>query len=88
MSRSARLLHRAVRAYQHMRAGSLSSCRHIPSCSSYTLEAIEQHGAGRGTRLALGRIARCRPGGTWGYDPVPVRAAGASLAEPVGGSAP
>ena len=47
------------------------SCRHVPSCSSYALEALRLHGPCRGLMLAAGRIARCRPGGTAGFDPVP-----------------
>jgi len=47
------------------------SCRHLPSCSEYAEEAILRHGPWRGGWLALARIARCRPGGSDGYDPVP-----------------
>ena len=46
-------------------------CRFEPSCSVYAREAILRHGARRGGRLALHRLARCRPGGGAGYDPVP-----------------
>lgn len=48
-------------------------CRHVPSCSSYAITAIERHGPARGTWLALKRIGRCRPWGSSGYDPVPER---------------
>jgi uncharacterized protein len=48
-----------------------AACRFDPSCSTYALEAIRAHGAWRGTRLALGRLLRCRPGGGFGLDPVP-----------------
>ena len=47
------------------------SCRHFPSCSSYSREAIEKFGPFRGLFLSLKRLLRCRPGGTSGYDPVP-----------------
>jgi putative membrane protein insertion efficiency factor len=46
------------------------SCRHIPSCSQYTLDALKIHGPVRGLFLGTSRILRCRPGGTHGYDPV------------------
>jgi uncharacterized protein len=48
-----------------------ASCRHIPTCSKYALIAIKKHGPFRGFVMATGRILRCRPGGTHGYDPVP-----------------
>ena len=48
------------------------SCRHIPTCSQYMLDALKIHGPFRGLILGTGRILRCRPGGTHGYDPVPL----------------
>ncbi|MCX4259152.1 MAG: membrane protein insertion efficiency factor YidD [Muribaculaceae bacterium] len=48
-----------------------SSCRFIPTCSQYAIEAITKHGAIKGTWLTLKRIARCHPWGGSGYDPVP-----------------
>ncbi|MFZ1109796.1 MAG: membrane protein insertion efficiency factor YidD [Rhodomicrobium sp.] len=46
-------------------------CRHLPTCSQYALDAIDLNGAWIGCWLSLGRIARCHPFGTHGYDPAP-----------------
>lgn len=47
------------------------TCRYYPSCSAYALEAVEVHGVARGTRLTVGRLARCHPWTVGGVDPVP-----------------
>ena len=46
-------------------------CRFTPSCSNYMIEALQVHGALKGTLLGLWRILRCHPFGSHGYDPVP-----------------
>ena len=46
-------------------------CRYVPSCSAYALEALERHGAWRGSLLTLQRLLRCHPWGGSGFDPVP-----------------
>ena len=61
-----------IAAYQMILSPFLiGGCRHIPSCSQYATEALRRHGTGRGLRLILTRLARCRPRGTFGWDPVP-----------------
>jgi putative membrane protein insertion efficiency factor len=47
------------------------TCRHLPTCSEYTRDAIWRFGLWPGGWMGLARIVRCRPGGTHGYDPVP-----------------
>ena len=65
------LLQAAVRGYQILLSPLVGgACRFTPSCSAYALEALERHGARRGTWLALRRLARCHPWGSAGYDPV------------------
>ncbi|HHU99471.1 MAG TPA: membrane protein insertion efficiency factor YidD [Bacteroidales bacterium] len=49
-----------------------ASCRHVPTCSRYTIDALRLHGPFRGIMISADRILRCRPGGTHGYDPVPM----------------
>jgi putative membrane protein insertion efficiency factor len=46
-------------------------CRHLPTCSDYSLEAIDRNGAWRGFWLTISRLARCQPFGSAGLDPVP-----------------
>ena len=48
-----------------------ASCRYIPTCSQYALEAVKRFGARRGFVLAMRRLLRCNPFAQGGYDPVP-----------------
>ena len=65
------LLHRLVRLYQRVTDGRPSPCRFVPTCSNYALDALERHGAARGSALTLRRLSRCHPWGGHGWDPVP-----------------
>jgi uncharacterized protein len=47
------------------------TCRYLPTCSEYALEAIEINGAWRGGWLTLARLCRCHPWGSHGFDPPP-----------------
>lgn len=71
LSPAARALHALVRLYRALTASRPSPCRYDPTCSAYALEALEGHGALRGTWLAVRRIGRCHPWGGHGWDPVP-----------------
>lgn len=61
-----------IRLYQWFISPLLGkNCRHIPSCSNYTIQAIEEWGIFRGILLGIKRISKCHPWGTHGLDPVP-----------------
>jgi uncharacterized protein len=73
-SAAARLLVLAVRGYRLLISPLLPpSCRFYPSCSAYALEAVQVHGALRGSWLAVRRLSRCHPFHAGGLDPVPPR---------------
>jgi putative membrane protein insertion efficiency factor len=68
------LLLKLIRFYQRaISPGLPAACRYQPSCSHYAYEAIERYGAMRGSWMAVGRLARCVPWRSGGYDPVPER---------------
>ena len=61
-----------IRLYQRFLSPLLmSSCRFQPTCSQYTLEAVDRYGAVKGLWLGAKRIGRCHPFNPGGYDPVP-----------------
>ncbi len=62
-----------IKLYQRTPLKSHSYCRHIPTCSNYTIEALNAHGLFKGSYLSTKRILKCNPWGTKGYDPVPER---------------
>jgi putative membrane protein insertion efficiency factor len=51
-------------------------CRFTPSCSAYSLQALQDHGAAAGSYLTVRRLARCHPWCQGGHDPVPSKVPG------------
>ena len=63
-----------IRGYQYLISPySSQTCRHVPTCSQYAVEAIQEWGVLKGVWLGVKRIAKCHPWGSSGYDPVPKR---------------
>ena len=72
MSPGAYLISLPVRAYRLVLSPWVEhGCRYQPTCSAHAMEALERHGAARGSYLMAARICRCHPWGGHGYDPVP-----------------
>jgi putative membrane protein insertion efficiency factor len=71
-SATARALLKVITGYQRLTGARVSACRFYPSCSAYAAEAIETHGAARGSLFAIRRLSRCRPLGPHGVDLVPL----------------
>jgi putative membrane protein insertion efficiency factor len=66
------LLLAAIRAYRYLLSPWWGgACRFTPTCSVFAEEALERHGAARGTWLAFKRVGRCHPWCAGGFDPVP-----------------
>jgi len=81
---TAKLLIRLVRGYQLVLSPYFGgSCRFLPTCSCYAIEAIDTHGALRGSWLTLRRLGRCHPLGRSGFDPVPSPTSGPRRGKPV-----
>lgn len=67
-----RILIGLVKGYRFLLSPWLgSACRFTPTCSAYSLEALERHGAAVGSYLTVARLARCHPWCDGGIDPVP-----------------
>ena len=63
-----------IKAYRKLISPLLpNACRFTPTCSQYALEALDKHGAIKGSILAIWRVLRCNPFCRGGYDPVPDR---------------
>jgi putative membrane protein insertion efficiency factor len=61
-----------IKIYQYIISPALGpKCRYTPTCSQYSIQALQKHGLIKGGWLAIKRISSCRPGGGHGYDPVP-----------------
>ncbi|HEY9114872.1 MAG TPA: membrane protein insertion efficiency factor YidD [Bacteroidales bacterium] len=61
-----------IRVYQYTLSPFIGrSCRYTPTCSAYSVEAIQKYGPFKGGWMALKRIGSCNPWGGSGYDPVP-----------------
>ncbi|MGS2763928.1 membrane protein insertion efficiency factor YidD [Sinomicrobium sp. M5D2P9] len=61
-----------VKTYQYLISPlTPATCRYTPTCSHYTVEALQKHGLIKGGKLAIKRIFSCHPWGGSGYDPVP-----------------
>lgn len=67
-----KLLLKMIRIYQTaISPHTKPKCKYYPTCSQYTYEAIEVHGAFKGALMGIWRILRCNPWSKGGYDPVP-----------------
>ena len=62
-----------IRGYQVIPFIGHRMCRFTPTCSEYMIEAIENYGVIKGIKLGIKRLKKCRPYGSCGYDPVPLK---------------
>ena len=65
-----KVLIKLIKLYKKIPGSWHSSCRFIPTCSDYAIEAIDTYGSFKGGIMAIKRILRCNPWGGSGYDPV------------------
>lgn len=65
-----KVLIKLIKLYQKIPGSWHFSCRFIPTCSDYAIEAIDTYGTFKGGLMAIKRILRCNPWGGSGYDPV------------------
>ena len=69
-----RMLISSIRWYQRaFSAFTPAHCRYLPTCSAYTIEAIDRFGALKGSLMGAARILRCQPFVKGGFDPVPAK---------------
>lgn len=54
------------------------TCRFTPSCSNYFVQAVKEFGVIKGGKIGAKRLARCKPNGQYGYDPIPINLKGES----------
>jgi putative membrane protein insertion efficiency factor len=59
-----------IRLYQKLPLSTHYLCRFTPTCSEYTIEALEKYGLKKGLNMGLKRIIKCHPFGKYGYDPL------------------
>ncbi len=67
------LYQKLINPILHFIGGPNTGCRFTPTCSNYSLQAVEEHGAIKGTFYGMWRICRCNPWGGCGHDPVPLK---------------
>ena len=78
-----KLLLQMLRGYKWLISPLLPpSCRYVPTCSEYAMEAVERYGAVRGMVMASWRVLRCHPLARGGYDPVVKDGRGGAMDEP------
>ena len=65
-----RILIYLIKIYQKIPGPWHNYCRHIPTCSNYSIDAINEYGSIKGVFMSIKRILKCNPWGTYGYDPV------------------